>query len=79
MSYRFILNYIKYVTIMEQPLEIMTHQINYMLLPRLFIICVSKITNDDNIIQFPNSKTSGVSSIQSNSIPRSSLLLVIQQ
>ena len=36
---------------MEQPLEIMTYQIISILRPRLLIICVSKITNDDNMIQ----------------------------
>ena len=51
MNNRFILNCIKNVTIIEQPLEIMTRQIIYILRPRLFIICVSKITNDDNMIQ----------------------------
>ena len=51
MNCRFILNYIKYVTIMEQPLEIMTRQIISILRPRLFIICVSKLTNDDKMIQ----------------------------
>ena len=51
MNYRIILNYIKNVTIMEQPLEIMTHQIISILRPRLFIICVSKMTNDNNMIK----------------------------
>ena len=51
MNYRFILNCIKNITIMEQPLEIMTRQIISILRPRLFIICVFKITNDDDIIQ----------------------------
>ena len=36
---------------MEQPLEIMTRQIISILCPRLFIMCVSKITNDGNMIQ----------------------------
>ena len=52
MNYRFILNYIKNVTIMEQPPEIMTRQIISILRPRLFIMCVSKMTNDDNIFNF---------------------------
>ena len=51
MNYRFILNCIKNITIMEQPLEIMTRQIISILRPRLFIICVSKITHDDNRIK----------------------------
>ena len=51
MSYCFILNYIKNATIMEQPLEIMARQIISILYPRLFIICVSEITNDDNMVQ----------------------------
>ena len=49
MNYCFILNYIKNVTITEQPLEIMTRQIISILRPRLFIICVSEIKNDDNM------------------------------
>ena len=36
---------------MEQPLEIMTRQIISILRPRLLIICLSKVTNDDNMIQ----------------------------
>ena len=36
---------------MKQPLEIMTCRIISILRLRLFIICVSKITYDDNMIQ----------------------------
>ena len=51
MNYRFILNYIKNATIMEQPLIKMTRQIISILRPRLFIICVAEIKNDDNMVQ----------------------------
>ena len=36
---------------MKEPLEILTRQIISILRPRLFIICVSIITNDGNMIQ----------------------------
>ena len=36
---------------MKQPLEITTRHIISFLRPRLFIISISKIKNDDNVIQ----------------------------